>query len=74
MTDLTALSQRLDEFECRVVRAMAGEDTLTGWGAAVSEAMGPLKRLGIVAGSYHLTTLGRELAAYLRKQAQQEKS
>ena len=65
--DLGKIVAELDEFEAKVIRCMAGENLLSGWGAAVGEAMGPLKRKGLVAGAYHLTSLGRAVAAKLKE-------
>lgn len=52
------------EFERRVLRTVAGEKGLiSGWGAAVSEALGYLKSKGLIAdnsGAFYITEAGEQ--------------
>ena len=63
------IAASLDDFDVQVLRACAGmKTTLVGWGAAVGERAGWLKRRGLLAGFYTITEKGRAVIA-AREQA-----
>lgn len=58
-TEEGRIAGELPEFERDVLRTACGDDRMTGWGAAVTEAAEALKARGLFEGYYTATKLGR---------------
>lgn len=75
MSDLKAIADKLHDFEKDVLRTACGDDRMTGWGAATTEAVEALQEAGLLVQrrkmsgySYEPTDLGRKVARLLQKE------